>query len=199
MRVSAGLPSEELGEFFELMPPMQRTGANWYMGTADAVYQNIYSIGSEQPKYVIVLGGDHIYKMDYSRMLAYHKETNAEVGLATLPISPDRVSQLGVVGIDGYGESVRAAGGAQRHVRVHARLQVIVRVGNVDLDLHGAGRGVQRIGETRDLAGEVFAGSLHMNVGGTQPSPSPQSIPAPEYASAADRLAQWLRPAGRWC
>ena len=64
-----GIVAQELGEFFEIMPPMQRTGANWYMGTADAVYQNIYSIGSEQPKYVIILSGDHIYKMDYSRML----------------------------------------------------------------------------------------------------------------------------------
>ncbi len=57
------------------------------MGTADAVYQNIYSIGSEQPKHMIILSGDHIYKMDYSRMLEYHKETNAEITLATLPIA----------------------------------------------------------------------------------------------------------------
>ena len=73
-----GIVAQELGEFFELLPPMQRTGANWYMGTADAVYQNIYSIGSEQPNHVIILSGDHIYKMDYSRMLEHHKETKAE-------------------------------------------------------------------------------------------------------------------------
>ena len=75
---------------------MQRTGANWYMGTADAVYQNIYSIGSEQPKYMIILSGDHIYKMNYARMLEYHQETGAEVTLATLPeiaaTGVDRVS-----------------------------------------------------------------------------------------------------------
>jgi glucose-1-phosphate adenylyltransferase len=92
-----GIVAQELGEFFELMPPMQRTGSNWYMGTADAVYQNIYSIGSEQPKYVIILSGDHIYKMDYSRMLEYHKETRAEVTLATLPVSPEETKQFGVV------------------------------------------------------------------------------------------------------
>ena len=63
---------------------MQRTGTNWYMGTADAVYQNIYSIGSEQPKHMIILSGDHIYKMDYSRMLDYHRENQAEVTLATI-------------------------------------------------------------------------------------------------------------------
>jgi len=99
-----GIVAQELGEFFELLPPMQRTGANWYMGTADAVYQNIYSIGSEQPKYMIILSGDHIYKMDYSRMLEHHKETNAEITLATLPIPPDEVPRFGVVEVGRTGE-----------------------------------------------------------------------------------------------
>ena len=99
-----GIVAQELGEFFEIMPPMQRTGANWYMGTADAVYQNIYSIGSEQPKYVIILSGDHIYKMDYSRMLAHHVESKADVTLATLPIAPDEVSRFGVVEVGQGGE-----------------------------------------------------------------------------------------------
>ncbi|HEX4322898.1 MAG TPA: glucose-1-phosphate adenylyltransferase [Acidobacteriaceae bacterium] len=99
-----GIVAQELGEFFEIMPPMQRTGANWYMGTADAVYQNIYSIGSEQPKYVIILSGDHIYKMDYSRMLEAHKESGAEVTLATLPIAPNEVSRFGVVEVGQGGE-----------------------------------------------------------------------------------------------
>jgi len=99
-----GIVAQELGEFFELLPPMQRTGANWYMGTADAVYQNIYSLGSEQPKHVIILSGDHIYKMDYSRMLAHHKASNAEVTLATLPIPPDDVSRFGVVEVGHNGE-----------------------------------------------------------------------------------------------
>jgi glucose-1-phosphate adenylyltransferase len=99
-----GIVAQELGEFFELLPPMQRTGANWYMGTADAVYQNIYSIGSEQPKYMIILSADHIYKMDYSRMLEYHKETKSECTLAVLPISPDEVSRFGVVEVGAGGE-----------------------------------------------------------------------------------------------
>ena len=99
-----GIVAQELGEFFELLPPMQRTGVNWYMGTADAVYQNIYSIGSEQPKYMIILAGDHIYKMDYSRMLEHHKETNAEVTMATLPIAPNEVSRFGVVEVGPSGE-----------------------------------------------------------------------------------------------
>jgi glucose-1-phosphate adenylyltransferase len=77
---------------------------NWYMGTADAVYQNIYSIGSEQPKYVIILSGDHIYKMNYGLMLDYHKDAGADVTLATLPIRPDEVSRFGVVDVSKSGE-----------------------------------------------------------------------------------------------
>jgi len=99
-----GIVAQELGEFFELLPPMQRTGANWYMGTADAVYQNIYSIGSEQPKYMIILQGDAIYKMNYNRMLQQHKETGAEVTLATLPISPGESIRYGVVEVGKTGD-----------------------------------------------------------------------------------------------
>ncbi len=80
--------AQELGEFIEILPPMQRVSANWYMGTADAVYQNIYSIGAEQPKHVLILSGDHIYKMNYGLMLDHHMAANADVTLATLPSSP---------------------------------------------------------------------------------------------------------------
>jgi glucose-1-phosphate adenylyltransferase len=100
----SGVVGQELGEFYELMPPMQRTGANWYMGTADAVYQNIYSIGSEQSKYVIILSADHIYKMNYSLMLAQHKETGADVTLATIPIAPGEALRFGVVEVGKGGE-----------------------------------------------------------------------------------------------
>jgi glucose-1-phosphate adenylyltransferase len=100
----SGSVAQELGEFVEILPPMQRVSANWYMGTADAVYQNIYSIGSEQPKYVIILSGDHIYKMNYGLMLDYHKESGADVTLATLPIRPDEVSRFGVVDVSKAGE-----------------------------------------------------------------------------------------------
>jgi glucose-1-phosphate adenylyltransferase len=99
-----GIMAQELGEFYEALPPMQRMGNNWYMGSADAVYQNIYSIGSEQPKYVLILSGDHIYKMDYRRMLEHHKRTNAELTIATLPVSPDEVSRFGVFDVDRSGE-----------------------------------------------------------------------------------------------
>jgi glucose-1-phosphate adenylyltransferase len=101
-----GIVAQELGEFIEILPPMQRVSANWYMGTADAVYQNIYSIGAEEPKHVLILSGDHIYKMNYGLMLDHHKEAGADVTLATLPIRPDEVSRFGVVEVSRTGEVV---------------------------------------------------------------------------------------------
>ena len=96
----------ELGEFIEILPPMQRVSANWYMGTADAVYQNIYSIGAEQPKYVLILSGDHIYKMNYGRMMQQHVDSGADVTLATLAIDPSEVSRFGVVEVARNGEII---------------------------------------------------------------------------------------------
>ncbi|HTV04149.1 MAG TPA: glucose-1-phosphate adenylyltransferase [Acidobacteriaceae bacterium] len=98
--------AQELGEFIEILPPMQRVSANWYMGTADAVYQNIYSIGSEQPNHVLILSGDHIYKMHYGKMLEHHEKTGADVTLATLPIDPSEVHRFGVVEVNRNGEVV---------------------------------------------------------------------------------------------
>ena len=90
----------EIGEFIEILPPMKRVSDNWYMGTADAVYQNIYSIGSEQPKYVLILSGDHIYKMNYERMLKQHNDAGADVTVATLLTDPEECFHFGVVEID---------------------------------------------------------------------------------------------------
>jgi glucose-1-phosphate adenylyltransferase len=101
-----GIVAQELGEFIEILPPMQRVSANWYMGTADAVYQNIYSIGAEQPKHVLILSGDHIYKMNYGLMLDHHLAAGADVTLATLPIEPNEVSRFGVVEVSKAGEVI---------------------------------------------------------------------------------------------
>lgn len=92
--------ARELGEFVEIMPPMKRVSDNWYLGTADAVYQNIYSIGSEQPKYVLILSGDHIYKMNYQLMLDQHCAAGADVTLATILIDPSESFRFGVMDID---------------------------------------------------------------------------------------------------
>ena len=96
--------ANELGEFIEILPPMQRVSKSWYQGTADAVFQNIYSIGAEEPKYILILSGDHIYKMNYALMMQQHCETGAHVTLATLPVRPDEVSAFGVVEVARNGE-----------------------------------------------------------------------------------------------
>ena len=96
----------EMGEFIEILPPMKRVSDNWYMGTADAVYQNIYSIGSEEPKHVLILSGDHIYKMNYDLMLRHHNETGADVTLATILIDPSESDRFGCVDIKPSGEVV---------------------------------------------------------------------------------------------
>ena len=99
--------SEELGEFIEILPPQKRVGEHWYQGTADAVYQNLYSIIREAPKYVVVLAGDHVYKMDYQKMLRFHQDTAAEVTLAAIEVPLEDGPRFGIVAVD---ESDRVTG-----------------------------------------------------------------------------------------
>ncbi|HYI94174.1 MAG TPA: glucose-1-phosphate adenylyltransferase [Bryobacteraceae bacterium] len=90
----------EMGEFIEVIPPMKRVHDDWYLGTADAVYQNLESVEVEQPKQVIILSADHIYKMNYLEMFDWHKKLNAEITIATLQIRPDDAVRFGVTDID---------------------------------------------------------------------------------------------------
>ncbi|MFM9068801.1 MAG: sugar phosphate nucleotidyltransferase, partial [Planctomycetota bacterium] len=76
----------ELGEFCDIVPPQQRVNESWYLGTADAVYQNIYSLEKERPKYVIILAGDHIYKMNYRSMLDFHEAKQADLTIGVLQV-----------------------------------------------------------------------------------------------------------------
>lgn len=90
----------ELGEFIDVVPPQQRIDEKWYQGTADAVYQNIYALEQERPRYVVILAGDHIYKMDYSKMLAAHQEANADLTIAALQVPVAEATQFGVMQVD---------------------------------------------------------------------------------------------------
>ena len=91
----------ELGEFIDVVPPQQRIDEQWYRGTADAVYQNIYSIEKERPEYLVVLAGDHIYKMNYQSMVEYHKENNADLTIGALRVSEEDAKEFGVMQVDG--------------------------------------------------------------------------------------------------
>jgi glucose-1-phosphate adenylyltransferase len=107
IRQGWSIVSEELGEFIEIIPPQKRVGEHWYQGTADAVYQNLYSIVRENPRYVVVLAGDHIYKMDYRKMLQSHIQTQADVTLGTIEIPIEDGRRFGIVHVD---ESQRVVG-----------------------------------------------------------------------------------------
>ena len=92
--------SPELGQFIEAVPPTQRLRDTWYLGTADAVYQNMQSIVEERVPYVLILSADHVYKMNYAHMLDWHVERGADVTVATTRISPSDSSRFGIVNMD---------------------------------------------------------------------------------------------------
>ncbi|MCC6344748.1 MAG: glucose-1-phosphate adenylyltransferase [Bryobacterales bacterium] len=89
----------ELGEFIEVITPMKRVHDDWYLGTADAVYQNIESIVAESPRNTLILSGDHIYKMNYQEMKDWHVKTGADVTIATIQISPAEAERFGIAQI----------------------------------------------------------------------------------------------------
>jgi glucose-1-phosphate adenylyltransferase len=101
IRMGWNVVAEELGEFIEILPPQKRVSDNWYLGTADAVYQNLYSLVREAPKHVVILSGDHIYKMDYSKMLRWHMEKGAAATVATYEVPVEEAARrFGVIQVD---------------------------------------------------------------------------------------------------
>ena len=90
----------EWGEFIEVIPAQKRTGDNWYLGTADAIYQNLYSIQPIESREVMVLSGDHIYKMDYQKMVKYHRAQGAAVTLAALEVPLNEAHRFGILEVD---------------------------------------------------------------------------------------------------
>ncbi len=90
----------EFNEFVELLPAQQRLEADWYKGTADAVYQNMDIIRGYEPEYVLILAGDHIYKMDYGEMLAYHVSHEADMTVACIEVPLAEASAFGIMTVD---------------------------------------------------------------------------------------------------
>ena len=89
-----------LNQYVDLAPAQMRTGSDWYRGTADAIYQNVFHITDEDPDYVCIFGGDHIYKMDVSQMLDYHKEKNADLTISAIPIPIEEAHEFGIIEVD---------------------------------------------------------------------------------------------------
>ncbi|NAW60660.1 glucose-1-phosphate adenylyltransferase [Vibrio sp. V31_P5A7T61] len=90
----------ELGEFITVVPPQMRKGGKWYEGTADALFHNMWLLSRSDAKYVVVLSGDHIYRMDYAAMLEEHIENQAELTIACMEVSRQDASAFGVMAID---------------------------------------------------------------------------------------------------
>ena len=101
IRMGWSVVADELGEFIEILSPQKRVGEHWYLGTADAVYQNLYSILRENPRQLIVLSGDHVYKMDYAKMLHFHRERRAAATLAAIEVPSEEARRYGVLQVDG--------------------------------------------------------------------------------------------------
>lgn len=89
-----------LNQYVDLCPAQMRTGNDWYRGTADAIYQNIFHITDEDPRYVCIFGGDHIYKMHVDQMLDFHKDNSADLSISGIPIPIEEASEFGIMEVD---------------------------------------------------------------------------------------------------
>ena len=103
LREAWNFMAAELGEYVQVLSPMKRVSESWYQGTADAVYQNLYSIGSELCKHVMILSGDHVYKMDYQLMIQQHIDAGADVTVGTIEFDRSEASRFGIVELDASG------------------------------------------------------------------------------------------------
>ena len=97
----------EFKEFIELLPAQQRIQDSWYSGTADAVYQNLDIIRIHKPEYVLILAGDHVYKMDYGPMIAHHVETGADMTVGCIEVPLQTAKAFGVISVDTSGRVTR--------------------------------------------------------------------------------------------
>ena len=103
IRLGWNILSSELNEYIELLPAQQRVGETWYLGTADAIYQNLYALEIDHPDVVLILAGDHIYKMDYYALIDFHREIDADLTVAVVEMDKEKSVHLGVVEVDSMG------------------------------------------------------------------------------------------------
>ena len=92
--------SYPLGEFIYNIPAQQRIGNSWYEGTADAVFQNVYTLQQDMPQYTLILSGDHIYQMNYLNMVEFHKENNADITIGVVPMPVETAGEFGIIKAD---------------------------------------------------------------------------------------------------
>lgn len=100
IRMGWNVLNGEVGEYIDVVPAQQRIDEHWYQGTADAIYQNLYSIQIESPEQVLVLAGDHVYKMDYKMLVDFHRDSYADLTIGVVPVPKEECSQVGVIETD---------------------------------------------------------------------------------------------------
>ncbi|MDY6853266.1 MAG: glucose-1-phosphate adenylyltransferase [Thermodesulfobacteriota bacterium] len=100
LRLGWNIFGSEIDEYIFPIPPQMRTNGDWYKGTADSIYQNLYFMDTVNPKYLLILSADHIYKMDYFRMLEFHEEKGADATVSTIEINQCNASRFGIMKVD---------------------------------------------------------------------------------------------------
>lgn len=154
------LPSE-LAQFIELLPAQQRVGDSWYLGTADAIYQNLYTLDMDKPDEVLILAGDHIYKMNYYDMIDFHRANDADLTVGVVEIDKSSSPHLGVVEVD---DSNKVSGFQEKPKnprtipgndnKIYASMGIYVFKGKViEEELH---EDVKRIGSSHDFGKDII-------------------------------------------
>jgi glucose-1-phosphate adenylyltransferase len=160
LRMGWSVVADELGEFVEILSPQKRVGEHWYLGTADAVYQNLYSILRENPRYLIVLSGDHVYKMDYSKMLRFHEQRGAGATIAAIEVPSEEAQRFGVVQID---DEQRLTGFLEKPRNLPGGEQILASMGiyifNMDVLVPALEEDAQR-STTHDFGKDIIPGLI---------------------------------------
>ena len=103
LRMGWNIFNSDLGEYIDVIPAQQRVGSDWYRGTADAIYQNIYTIEQEKADEIVILAGDHVYKLNYYQMIDFHRSQGADLTVSVFEIKKENSGHLGVVETDAKG------------------------------------------------------------------------------------------------
>jgi len=104
IRLGWNILSSELDEYIDVLPAQQRVGDSWYLGTADAIFQNLYTLEMDKPDEVLILSGDHVYKMNYYTMIDFHRAKDADLTVGVVEMGKEKAQHLGVVEVDTSGK-----------------------------------------------------------------------------------------------
>jgi glucose-1-phosphate adenylyltransferase len=156
-----GFLHKQLGEFVEILPASQRVHEAWYMGTADALYQNIDILRTYEPTYVLVLAGDHIYKMDYGPMLAFHFEHKADLTIGCIEVPLREASAFGMMSVDQHYRVVRFQEKPQNPEPMPARSDVAlasmgIYVFNTDFLYEQLIKDADTVGSSHDFGKDII-------------------------------------------